>query len=139
MRITSGGNVLIGTITDGGQKLQNVGDTRLDGNVGIFQGTWGTSATRTLAISSGTAPASSPADCFQLYSADITPGNAAGHFRTEGGAVVKIYQETTTVGGGTFTQNVGTEVRDDSTFGTGVNVYTIGQVVTALQNLGILA
>ena len=139
MRITSGGNVLIGTTTDGGQKLQNVGDTRLDGNVGIFQGTFGTSATRTLAISSGTAPASSPADCFQLYSADITAGNAAAHFRTENGAVVKIYQETTTVGTATFAQNVGTEVRDNSTFGTGANVYTIGQVVQALRNLGILA
>lgn len=29
-----------------------------------------------------------------MYSADITAGNAAAHFRTEGGAVIKLFQST---------------------------------------------
>jgi hypothetical protein len=105
------------------------------GNVGIEQQTFGTSATRTFAISSGTAPTSSPADCFQLYSADITAGNAAAHFRTEGGAVVKIYQQTTAVGTAARVGGGGTNVTDTDTFGG----YTLGQIVQALQNAGFLA
>lgn len=63
----------------------------------------GTSATNTLVVGTGaTAPASSPADAFQMYSADITAGNAAPHFRTEGGTVVKLYQS------GTMTQTYST-------------------------------
>jgi hypothetical protein len=52
----------------------------------------GTSATKTVAISTGTAPAASPADACQLYSADQAAGNACLHTRTEGGAVIKLYQ-----------------------------------------------
>jgi hypothetical protein len=33
-------------------------------------------------------------DSFQQYSSDITAGNAAPHFRTENGSIVKLYQET---------------------------------------------
>ena len=44
-----------------------------------------------LAIGTGTAPSTSPADAFQQYSADIVAGNAAPHFRTENGDIVKIY------------------------------------------------
>jgi hypothetical protein len=106
-----------------------------DSNVGIAQTTFGTSATATLAISSGTAPTSSPANCFQLYSADITAGNAAAHFRTEGGAVVKIYQQTTAVGTAARVGGGGTNVTDTDTFGG----YTLGQIVQALQNAGFLA
>jgi len=62
-------------------------------NVGIGQTTFGTSATKTLAIGSGVAPTTSPADAFQLYSADITAGNAAPHFRTEGGAVITVSEK----------------------------------------------
>ena len=32
-------------------------------------------------------------DSFQLYSADITAGNAAPHFRTENGSVIKLYKQ----------------------------------------------
>jgi len=105
------------------------------GNLGIAQSTFGTSATRTLAISTGTAPGSSPADCFQLYSADITAGNAAAHFRTENGAVVKIYQETTAVTAATLVGGGGTNITDTDTFGG----YTLQQIAQALRNLGILA
>lgn len=105
------------------------------GNVGIAQSTFGTSATNTLAISSGTAPSTSPADCFQLYSQDITAGNAAPHFRTENGAVVKVYQETTAVAAATFVQGSVNAVYEDSTF----DGYTLKQIVKALRNQGLLA
>jgi len=104
-------------------------------NFGLRQSTFGTSATHTLAISTGTAPGSSPADCFQLYSADITAGNAAAHFRTENGAIVKVYQETTAVGSATISSpGGGVNLKDDDTF----DGYTIAQVVKALRNQGLL-
>jgi hypothetical protein len=105
------------------------------GNFGIGQTTFGTSATKTFAVSSGTAPTTSPADAFQMYSADITAGNAAAHFRTEGGAVIKLYQQTTGVAAAAFVQNSVNAVYEDSTFGG----YTLKQVVKALQNAGFLA
>jgi len=103
-------------------------------NVGIRQTTFGTNAERTFAISTGVAPASSPADCFQLYSADITAGNAAAHFRTENGAVVKIYQETTAVAAATLVGGGGTTITDTDTFGG----YTLQQIAQALRNFGLL-
>jgi hypothetical protein len=106
------------------------------GNVGISQTTFGTSATRTLAISTGTAPSTSPADCFQLYSADVSGGGtAAAHFRTEGGAVIKVYQETTGVAAATLVGGGGTNITDTDTF----DGYTLQQVVKALRNQGLLA
>lgn len=57
------------------------------------QTTFGTSATKTFAQSSGTAPGSSPADCYQLYSADIAADHAAPHIRNENGTVLKLYQQ----------------------------------------------
>jgi len=51
-------------------------------------------ATRTLQQMTGVAPTTSVADGFQQYSADITAGNAAPHFRTENGSIVKLYQNT---------------------------------------------
>jgi hypothetical protein len=66
--------------------------TLKDSNVGINQATWGTNAQKVLAIGTGTAPSTSPADACQLYSADQAAGNACLHTRTEGGAVIKLYQ-----------------------------------------------
>lgn len=86
------------------------------------------------AIANGTPPAGQ-IDAFQMYSDDITPGNAAPHFRTEAGQVIRLYQETTSVGSSTFVANTGTTVNNNSTF----DGYTIAQVVQALRNLGILA
>ncbi len=172
-RITSGGNVLIGTTTDTGELLQVNGTIRgvgavylatTSGSVGIAltnatisgfrfdvngttllrsntaigpsTATFGTSATNTLAIYTGaTVPTTSPADAIQMYSADVVAGNAAPHFRTENGAVVKVYQETTAVANPAFTQNAGTAVNDASTF----DGYTLAQVVRALKNQGLLA
>lgn len=47
--------------------------------------------TNQLRIVNGTAPTATLTDGFSLYSADIVAGNAAPHFRTEGGDVVKLY------------------------------------------------
>jgi len=104
-------------------------------NVLINSGATGTSAVATLVIGTGTAPTSSPSDLIQIYSADVTAGNAAPHFRTENGAVIKLYQETTGVGNSIFSQGGGNSVLDDSTF----DGYTLRQIVKALRNQGILA
>jgi len=83
----------------------------------------------------GTNPSASTTDAFRMYSADVTAGNAAPHFRTENGAVIKLYQETTAVGNSTISVGGGNAVLDDTEFGG----YTLRQVVKALQNQGILA
>lgn len=44
-----------------------------------------------LAIVSGTAPVANITDGFQQYSADIVAGNAAPHFRTENGQIIKLF------------------------------------------------
>jgi hypothetical protein len=83
----------------------------------------------------GTNPSASTTDAFRMYSADVVAGNAAPHFRTENGAVIKLYQETTAVGNSTISVGGGSAVLDDTQFGG----YTLRQVVKALQNQGILA
>jgi hypothetical protein len=56
--------------------------------VGIGQTTFGTSAVKVLAIGNGTAPTTSPADAYQLWSADVSGDGDAGLFiRTESGTV----------------------------------------------------
>jgi hypothetical protein len=94
-----------------------------------------TSATNTFTIHSGTAPVANIADAFQQYSADITAGNAAPHFRTENGNIIKLYRETTAVSAATFVANTSAIVDDTATFGG----YTMGQVVAALKAQGLLA
>jgi hypothetical protein len=84
------------------------------GNVAIGGTSFGTSANRVLAVYNGTAPASSPLDSFQMYSADIpSTSTAAPHFRNENGNIIKLYQETA--------------------------VTTAQGIATALTNLGVLA
>ena len=53
------------------------------GNFGLGTTTFGTSATRTLALFNGTVPSTSPADTVQLFSVDISAGNASLGIRTE--------------------------------------------------------
>jgi len=105
------------------------------GGIGVGTGSFSASQTNGINVRSGTAPTTNVADVFVLYAADITAGNAAPHFRTENGNVIKIYQETTGVAASAFTANTGTAVNDASTF----DGYTLQQVVKALKNLGILA
>lgn len=74
-------------------------------------------------------------DSFQMYSTDITAGNAAPHFRTENGNIIKIYQETTGVAAATIVSGTGGNAKHDDTY----DGYTIQQVVKALRNQGLLA
>jgi hypothetical protein len=62
-------------------------------NVGIGGTSYGTSSKYVIAQYTGTAPTTSPVDAFQQYSADIVAGNAAPHFRTENGSIIKLYQQ----------------------------------------------
>lgn len=105
------------------------------GNVAIGGTSFGTSSDKVFAQYTGTAPGSSPVDAFQMYSADVVGGNAAPHFRTENGNIIKLYRETTAVAAATFVANTSLIANDTATF----DGYTIGQVVKALRNLGILA
>jgi hypothetical protein len=60
-------------------------------------------------------PSTNVTDSFQQYSADIVAGNAAPHFRTENGNIIKLYQQSS------------------------AGITTVGQLVTVLQNLGLLS
>jgi hypothetical protein len=92
--------------------------------------------TNTMYVFNGTAPTLSATDSFNLYSADIVAGNAAPHFRTEAGDVVKLYKETTaSLGtGATFTNGTGAVITEDATFGG----LTLAQIAKALGNLGLV-
>jgi hypothetical protein len=103
--------------------------------IGIGGTSYGTSAKYVIAQYTGTAPTTSPADSFQQYSADIVAGNAAPHFRTENGNIIKLYQETTAVVAGAFVSNTSLIVDDSATYGG----YTMGQVVAALKAQGLLS
>ena len=70
---------------------------------------------RVFAIINGTEPSNNITDAFQQYSADIVAGNAAPHFRTENGNIIKLYQQSS------------------------AGITTVGQLVTVLQNLGLLS
>jgi len=91
--------------------------------------------TNIFGIKSGTAPTTSTADSFKMYSADIVAGNAAAHYRTENGNIIKIYQETTAVASSTRAGTGGTNLTSNTTF----DGYTLAQVVKALRNQGLLA
>lgn len=90
--------------------------------------------TNTLYVFNGTAPTLSATDSFNLYSSDIVAGNAAPHFRTENGSIIKLYKETKSVAAATFVANTSGIANDTATFGG----YTIGQIVGALKAQGLL-
>jgi len=92
--------IVIGqNVTGNGSNTVTIGNSSIvsnhfTGNVGVEQTTFGTNADKVIALSNGTAPTTSPADATQVYSADQSAGNACLHTRTEGGAVVKLYQQS---------------------------------------------
>lgn len=59
-------------------------------NVLIPNATVGTSGSAVLAMLNGTAPTSSPADEFQMYSADSAAGNANAYIRNELGEITRL-------------------------------------------------
>lgn len=99
----------------------------LNGNFGLQTNSFGSLADGVFAAKVGAAPESDVADCFQQYAADAAVGNAAPHFRTEDGSIVKLYQQANIAdpsGGGV----------QDSQARTAINT-----ILTALENLGLLA
>jgi len=63
-----------------------------EGNFGLGITTFGTNAAKVIGIANGVVPITSPANMFQMYSTDIVAGNAAPHFRTELGDVIKLFK-----------------------------------------------
>lgn len=59
------------------------------GNLGVGIGTFGTSAAKVLGLTNGTEPSSSPADMVQLFSVDLSAGNATLGIRTETAVVTE--------------------------------------------------
>jgi hypothetical protein len=57
------------------------------GNVGLGTSTFGTSAATVLGIATGTAPTTGPADTIQIYSTDLSTGNTMLSLFTEGTVV----------------------------------------------------
>lgn len=98
-------------------------------------GSIGTSGVGVLAVANGTAPSSSPADEFQLYSADWNgAGTAAAHFRNEQGHVIKIARAAT------YTPtNVSTDRSYDANATTLDELAdVVGTLIADLQTLGFL-
>ena len=95
-------------VADGGSIFEHL---RIDssGNIGFNQASFGTGAAEVLALGSGTAPSSSPADAVQLWAADRggVAGKAALHIRTEDGAAHVIGDR---VGFGTASPAYGLDV-----------------------------
>jgi hypothetical protein len=73
-------------------RITSGGTASITGNLGLGTSTLGANATDTLALANGTAPAAGVANEFQLYSADIVSGNAAPHFLTEAGDLIKLFK-----------------------------------------------
>jgi hypothetical protein len=120
------------SLTGGSKKLHiyNAGNFHL-GSTSLLAG----SGNGNLIFQNGTAPSTNLTDRHYYYSADVVAGNASPHFRTENGAVIKIYQETTAVTPATVVSGAGGNVKHDDTF----DGYTVEKVVRALRNQGLLA
>lgn len=129
------GNTTIATVAAG----SNTGTGNFQfyaGNLQIGTGLIASSAaSMSIWITNGTAPSVNGTDRHWYYSADITAGNAAPHFRTENGNVIKIYRETTAIAAAAFVANTSSIANDSATYGG----YTMGQVVAALKAQGLLA
>lgn len=98
-------------------------------------GVLATSGAGAIVLKNRTAPSTNVIDRHYYYSADIVAGNAAPHFRTENGSVIKLYQQTTATTAATVVNGSGSNILHDDTF----DGYTLEKVVKALRNMGLLA
>jgi hypothetical protein len=89
-------------LSAGGRDAGDIFIFSAGGNIGIGTTNMGANATLTMGMKSGTAPTSTLVDGFMQYSADITAGNAAPHFRTENGTVIKLDQAIDATASPTF-------------------------------------
>jgi hypothetical protein len=99
------------SITGGSKKfhIYNGGNFHL-GGTSLLLG----SGNGNLIFQNGTAPFSNLTDRHYYYSADVIAGNAAPHFRTENGDIIKLYKQTS------------------------AGILTVSDLVTKLTNLGLL-
>lgn len=108
----------------------------LDSSIAIGGTSIGANGSKVFAQYNGTAPTTSVIDAFQMYSADLSAGNAVPHFRTENGSIINLSRETTAVTSATYNHVMGgNALHNTDTF----DGYTVGQVVKALRNRGLLA
>lgn len=106
------------------------------GNIAIGGNSHPAVGRSTFSIFNGIEPTTTVADSFIAFSKDIVANNAAPHFRTENGDIIRLYKETTAVGSATVASaGAGSVIKTDDTF----DGYTIAQIAKALRNLGILA
>jgi hypothetical protein len=85
---------------------------------GVFHPAEFSSERKVLRIYNGVAPSAravSEVDFFKMFSKDIVAGNAAPHFETENGDIIKLYKQSS------------------------AGILTVPQLVTVLQNLGLLS
>lgn len=61
-------------------------------NIGLFTNTIGASMVGGITYKNGTAPTGNVTDCHQYYSNDVVAGNAAPHYRTETGDIIKLFK-----------------------------------------------
>lgn len=81
-------------------------------------------AVRVIRILNGTPETTVLANHFNMYSSDIVEGNAAPHFKTENGTIIKLYQQANIV-------NADGTLADITT--------KFNTLLTDLENLGVLA
>lgn len=114
------GNVGIGTTTPSGRlQVRALNAVLTDIGIKLTNDTntkdlFSVSNTGILNVSTSSAPVSSISDTFQMYSNDIVAGNAVPHFRTENGNIIKLYRQSS------------------------AGITTVPQLITVLQNLGLL-
>ena len=111
--------------------IYNSGNFYIGNATGIQAG----SGQGNILFANNTGPTTNVVDHHYYYSADIVAGNAAPHFRTENGNVIKIYRETTAIAAAAFVANTSLIANDSATYGG----YTMGKVVAALKAQGLLA
>jgi len=101
--------------------------------------TWGASTTNTRAQYSGTAPVGSITDGYLQYSADQTAGNAAPHFRTEAGDVVKLYKQVLAADLEEAYETPELDTEAEVIAALNATNAKINDLIAALQNTGLLA
>ena len=99
----------------------------------------GTSAEKVFAISSGTAPSTFPADMAQMCVTDQAAGNAAFHFYTELGQIIKLYQQANIAAAKTD-YGVG-DLDSEAEIIAAINAANtkLNSILTILQNNGLMA
>lgn len=97
-RITNAGHLLAGaddTYDIGAAAATRPANLFLSKNVCLAGGVVGTDGVGVVVLKNGTVPSTSPADTVQLFSADITAGNASLGLRTETAVAAEVIADST--------------------------------------------